>query len=212
MKVFIVGANGRVGKTLITELTNRGHSVTAGVRNPENFEINSNVDIVQFDLTAPVEQIAQKIAGSDAIYFVAGSRGKNLLQIDAFGSVKLQQAAERAGIKRFIQLSAIFATEPEQWDDPRLASLLNYQIAKFFADEWLINNSGLDYTILQPGALVEAESGTGLIQVGVQEALSNTIPNVAATLAEILDHDNTIGKVIPMGDGQTPISQALETL
>lgn len=36
---------------------------------------------------------------SDIVYFVAGSRGKDLLQTDAFGAVKTMIAAEKSGIK-----------------------------------------------------------------------------------------------------------------
>lgn len=218
MKIFVAGANGRVGTELVRELLQRGHAVTAGVRTPEKFTLASSLDrsaaltVVKFDLASSVDAMAQQLRGFTAVYFTAGSRGKDLLQVDAYGSVKLQQATEAAGIKRFIQLSALYSTTPEAWEDPHLESLQNYQIAKFFADEWLIHNTTLDYTILQPVALVEAEPGTGsgLITTDVPGLVTNTIPNVATTLAEILELDSTRGKVIPMADGDTPIREALE--
>lgn len=37
--------------------------------------------------------------GSDAVYFTAGSRGKDLLQTDAYGAVKTMQAAKKLGIE-----------------------------------------------------------------------------------------------------------------
>lgn len=43
--------------------------------------------------------------GSDAVYFTAGSRGKDLLQTDAFGAVKTMQAAKKLSIERYIMLS-----------------------------------------------------------------------------------------------------------
>ncbi|WP_153048456.1 NAD(P)H-binding protein, partial [Streptococcus suis] len=101
----------------------------------------------------------------DAVYFLAGSRGKDLLQTDAFGAVKLMQATEASQVKRFVLLSSIFATEPEKWSDPNLVNITDYNIAKFFADQWLIHNTTLDYTIVQPGNLVEAETGSGLIEL-----------------------------------------------
>ncbi|WP_407657285.1 NAD(P)H-binding protein [Lactobacillus porci] len=92
----------------------------------------------------------------DGVYFLAGSRGKDLLQTDAFGAVKLIQAAELAGVKRYIQLSSIFAADPDKWQGKaEFASLTDYYIAKYFADEWLISNSMLDYTILAPATLEE---------------------------------------------------------
>lgn len=58
--------------------------------------------------------LAALIAGSDAVIFTAGSRGKDLLQTDAYGAVKLMQAAKQAGINRFVMLSALFSLTPEK--------------------------------------------------------------------------------------------------
>lgn len=118
------------------------------------------------------------------------------------------QASEQAGIKRFILLSSIFATEPEKWSDPNLAKIINYNIAKFFADQWLINQTNLDYTIVQPGSLVEAETGSGKIELNVQKVQASSIPNVAA----VLEKTNTYGQILQMSDGNTPIEEALNTL
>ncbi len=67
--------------------------------------------------------MADIIKGSDAVYFTAGSRGKDLLQTDAFGAVKLMQATELAGIHRFVLLSSVFANRPEKWSDPCLVNI-----------------------------------------------------------------------------------------
>ena len=49
-------------------------------------------------------------------YFVAGSRGKDLLQTDLYGAVKMMQAVEKKGnLKRYIHLSSLFALQPDKW-------------------------------------------------------------------------------------------------
>ena len=70
---------------------------------------------VKFDLHESVEEMRQAIGDVDAIYFTAGSGAKDLLQTDAFGAVKLMQAAAKNGIKRFVMLSALFSLEPTRW-------------------------------------------------------------------------------------------------
>ncbi|HRL35015.1 MAG TPA: hypothetical protein PLK27_09660, partial [Neisseria sp.] len=65
--------------------------------------------------------------------------------------------------------------------------------------------------LLQPGALQET-AASGKIQINVAEPLPNAIGNVAATLAALLNAPNTIGKVITMADGSTPIATALEAV
>ncbi|MNL63122.1 hypothetical protein D3C87_1872150 [compost metagenome] len=57
---------------------------------------------------------------------------------------------------------------------------------------------------------MKEEHGTGKITVDVKEPLSNSIANVVDTLVAILEDDNTIGKVIMMHDGETPIKDALK--
>ena len=209
MKVFIAGATGRVAHELILRLSKKGYEVVAGARVPEKVQID-NVKAVHLDLCASAKELADVIRGFDAVYFVAGSRGKNLLQVDAFGAVKLMQACEINGIKRFILLSSIFADEPEKWVDPALVNIMDYNIAKFFADQWLIRNTNLDYTIIQPGNLQEIKA-SGKVNLHVEEkSVPNAIGNVAMVLAEVLEASNTFGKIIKMSDGNEDISTAVK--
>lgn len=209
MKVFIAGGSGRVAAAVIQELVNRGQQVYAGSRHKDAIVKLPGVTPLTLDLHASAAELAKLLAGMDAVYFLAGSRGKDLLQTDAFGAVKLIQAAEMSGVKRYIQLSSIFAANPDKWQGKaEFASLTDYYIAKYFADEWLINNSKLDYTILAPAAL-EEKAGTGEVNFKPEEFTANPIPDVAAVLAQILDKENTYGKVINMTGGETPISEAI---
>ncbi|QNQ80505.1 SDR family oxidoreductase [Lactobacillus sp. PV034] len=211
MKIFIIGGSGRVATELIKDLVKDGHSVTAGARHEDNIIDLAGVTKVHLDLHVSVDELAKLMEGNDAVYFTAGSRGKDLLQTDAFGAVKTMQASEKVGIKRYIMLSSVFALQPEKWQLPGLKELMDYNIAKFFADNYLINQTKLAYTILQPGGLTE-EKATGKISLDVVKPGTNPIPDVAQTLADILKFDNTIGKVIIMASGDTPIDQALSEI
>lgn len=207
MKIFVVGANGRVAEELMKVLVEQGHSILAGARSVEKVPEMDGVKPVHFDLHWTVAEMAEALENSEAIYFTAGSRGKDLLQTDLYGAVKVMQAAEEKGIKRYIQLSSTFAMEPDRWND----SITNYNIAKMFSDHWLMDKTNLDYTILQPGNL-EEKPATGKIEVNVKEAGPNPIPDVAATLAAVLDQPNTVKKVIMMHTGDTPIADALASI
>ena len=210
MRVFVAGATGRVAEHLISQLLDAGHQVVAGARTPEKVIVADRVEPIYLNLTDDTSKLTELVRGTDAVYFTAGSRGRDLLQTDAFGAVKLMQAAEQAGIKRFIMLSSVFADDPERWDDPAIADLTNYNIAKFFADHWLMSNTMLDYTIIQPGTLIEAPKATGLIQLDVDHSQPNLIPNVAAVLVGVLERPNTVGAIIRMADGDIPVAQALD--
>lgn len=206
MKIFIVGASGRVGVQLTDLLVSAGHEVYAGARHPENLTNQSNqVHKVEFDMHADLPTLTKQLAGMDAVYFVAGSRGADLLQTDAFGAVKVAQATANNSIDRFILLSSLFATEPSRWAGvPGLASLTDYNIAKYFADKWVIDNFAGDYTILQPGTLTDVP-GTGKVSINVDEGGENPIPDVAAVLAAALDKKQTYREVITMHSGDVAI-------
>ncbi len=207
MKVFVAGATGRVAQQLIDRLVEKGHFVYAGARRENEIPESDQVKPVHLDLHEDVADLAKTLGDAEAVYFVAGSRGKDLLQTDLYGSVKLMQAAEQEGIGRYIQLSSLFALVPENWSD----SILEYNIAKYFSDSWLINNTDLDYTIIQPGSLKE-EKGSGKITTTIEERSENSIENVATVLSEVLKRPNTYQKVILMGDGDTPIDEALAAI
>lgn len=211
-KVFVVGGSGRVATELIKDLVAANYEVTAGARHPEKVINLSSVTPVKLDLHDSVDNITNLMQGTDVVYFVAGSRGHDLLQTDAMGAVKTMQAAAKNGIKRYIMLSSLYALQPARWSKVKsLASIMDYNVAKFFADNYLVTNTDLDYTILQPATLTE-EAGTGKIQIGDGPAATNPIPDVAQTLADILQHDNTIGQVIMMRSGDTPINTALDNI
>lgn len=170
-----------------------------------------NVEQVYIDLLSDVDTIAESMNGVEAVYFVSGSRGKNLLQIDLHGAIKSMQASEKAGVKRYIMLSSVFALQPERWNESFLSNLTDYNIAKHYADLYLTTQTKLDYTILQPGALKE-EEGTGKIETDVINPGSNSIANVVYALFAVLENNSTIGKVILMHDGNTPIAEALHQI
>lgn len=211
MKVFVVGGSGRVATDLIRDLVRNGHVVTAGLRHPERIIKMKNVTPVKLDLHAELPELKQIIGHPDVIYFTAGSNGSDLLQTDAMGAVKTMKVAEENGIHRYIMLSAMFPLQPEKWRQNGLMVYGDYKIAKFFADNYLVNQTNLDYTILSPTNLIE-EAGTGKITIDAGKVATNPIPDVALTLAKILDHPNTSYRVMMMRTGDTPIDQALASV
>lgn len=209
-KIFIAGGSGRVAIVLIKNLVADGNEVVAGARHPENVVEMDHVSAVKLDLHDGVDAIADLMKGSDAVYFTAGSRGADLLQTDAMGAVKTMQAAEKLGIKRYVMLSSLYTLESERkWHEGGLADLLDYTTAKFFADNYLVHDTDLDYTIVQPTSLTE-EAGTGQIYIGKElPQKTNPIPDVAKVLADVLKHPNTVKKVFMMSSGSQAIDQAL---
>ncbi|MCI1973650.1 MAG: SDR family oxidoreductase [Lactobacillus sp.] len=208
-KIFVVGGSGRVASELLKNLTAAGHQVTAGSRHPEKIIKLDGVTPVEIDLHTKVAEIAKLLQGHEIVYFVAGSRGHDLIQTDAMGAIKTMMAAEQDGIKRYVLLSSMFSLDVDNWS--KIPGLEDYLAAKFFADTYLMHSTKLDYTILQPTNLME-KPGTGKITLDNTSSSENPIPDVAKVLADIIDHPNTVGKVIQMTGGDTPIKNALESV
>lgn len=210
--ILVIGAKGRVGVTLVKVLQESAHRVLAASRHGDRHaDWDERVEAVVFNLEGSVEEMAQVFSENavDVIIFTAGSRGKNLLQIDLHGAIKTMQAAEKSGAKRYIMLSGSFSLQPEKWEEFNFDSLKDYYIAKHYADVYLKNNTSLYFTILGPGSLVESDTSTGKIEVQPEQPGANTIGNVALTLASLVNAPATIGKVINMRDGEVPIQNAL---
>jgi len=213
MKVLVVGASGRVGGDLVKQLLADDHQVIGTTRQKEKLFDNDNYTQLDLDITASKESIEKQLDQDiEAVYFVAGSGGKNVLEVDLHGAVKTMQAAQDKGIKRYIMLSSVFSLETDKWDEnPGIADLKEYYISKHYADHWLVNNSSLDYTIVQPGALKE-RAGTGKITINDTSSGENAITDVATTLAAVLTADNTIGKVFNLHNGDIDINEAVATV
>lgn len=212
MNILVIGASGRVGSELVQQLLEKGHKVTGTSRDDKRLFKNDNYTHLTLDLTADKEDIAKQIAGNfDAVYFTAGSGGKAVLEVDLHGAVKTMQAAQIKGLTRYIMLSTVFSLDTSKWTLPGINELKDYYISKHYADQYLVENSTLDYTIVQAGALKEREP-TGKITINADSAGENAIKDVAATLAAVLTAENTFKKVFSIQNGDTDITKAVANI
>ncbi|MDS1016313.1 NAD(P)H-binding protein [Lentilactobacillus buchneri] len=209
MKIIVIGATGRVGSNVVAKLAkNSADEIYAGARKPEKVPASENVTPFKLDLNNGMDEIKEALPEADAIIFTAGSGGRDLLKIDLHGAVKVMQAAEEKEISRFVMLSSKGSLSPDEFAD---SPLENYLIAKYYADEWLIHNTNLDYTILQPTALVE-KTGSGKVTLGAYSTNENSIDNVADVLIGLVENHAGIKEVIEMSTGNEPIPEAINEL
>ena len=212
-RIAIVGGHGQVARHLLVELRRSAHTPIALVRNEKyREELESRgaemrlLDIEEQDAGA----FAAAFEGCDVVVFAAGGGPDGNIErkrtVDLEGSLKSIEGARKAGIERFVQVSAINV------DDPLPAGTSDvwraYVEAKRDADAAL-RDSGLDWTIIRPGRLTD-EPATGLVAVGPAIERGD-IPraDVAAVVAAVVDQASTIGQQWNLVSGPTPVAEAV---
>lgn len=216
MKIFVVGANGKVAQHF-ADFVQEDETIeeVAMIRNADQkpFFDERGIETVLLDLVKDsIDDLANAMKGSDVVLFSAGAGGSGYDQtilIDLDGAIKAMTAAEQAGIDRFVMVST-FRTGREEIAKEN--SLQIYTIAKNYADEWLKNRTNLDWTIVHPGILVDTE-GTDQIKVGTDFDI-NEIPrqDVARALVAVLKNDNTIKKEFELLAGDNSVEEAISKL
>jgi uncharacterized protein YbjT (DUF2867 family) len=213
--VVVAGGHGKVATRALRLLAERGDRARGLIRNPDHGRDLRAVgaEPVLCDLEdLDAAQIARLIEEADAVIFSAGagpgSGAARKRTVDYGGAVKLIEAANLAGIRRYLIVSAIGANHPDRWSE----QMRPYYEAKAKADAE-VEASGLDYTVVRPGRLTD-DAGSGRIEVAATLARGREIPreDVAATLVACLDEPATIGKAFDVLAGETPIAQALRSL
>ena len=210
--VVVAGGHGQIALQLLGLLAARGDRARGLIRKPEHSaDLEAlGAEPVLCDMEAE-DDLAGFVAGADAVVFAAGagpgSGPERKRTVDLGGAVKLIEAAQAGGIRRYVMLSAIGSGRPERWSD----AMVPYYEAKTEADA-RVAASGLDYTIVRPGGLTD-EPGSGRVRVG-EDLGTGTVPraDVAALLAAVLADDAAIGKAFDLLSGDTPVDEAVRSL
>ena len=214
-QVFIVGAAGKVGRSLVEQASARGHRVLALHRAQEQAaELTAlgarpvQGDLLQLDVAA----LAALMKGCDVVVFSAGAGGKGGASmtdaIDGRGLELAVAAAQAAAVPRFLLVSAF----PEAGRGKHLSDTFeNYMVVKKRADVHLAE-SALDWVILRPGTLTD-EPGTGRVRAGLAIPYGNiTRAEVDETLLALSEHPQLRRCIIERTEGDTPVFEALQAL
>ena len=211
MRVLVAGANGQVGQHIVRLLAERGHEVRAMIRDEDQAHKLRELggETVVADLEGDVSHTVQ---GCDAVIFSAGggpgSGAEKKETVDRGGAVKLIEAAQEHGARRYVMVSAMGAADPDSGSE----AMQPYLYAKAQADQAL-QESGLDYTIVRPGKLTD-EAGTGTVEAAPSLGKRGEIPHedTAQVIVATLERENTLGKIFEVLSGDTPVEEAIDGL
>jgi uncharacterized protein YbjT (DUF2867 family) len=211
MKIAIAGGHGKIALRLTRLLVSGGNDVVGLIRNPAHAvdvgAAGGSATVCDLE-QAEVGEIAAAVEGSHAVVFAAGagpgSGAERKLTVDRDGAIKLLRAAASSAIPRYLMVSATGAENPPRGDDVFEV----YLRAKAEADE-AVRASDLEWTIVRPGGLTD-DPGTGNVRLETSP-FSGPVPrdDVAAVLAALLADGQSVGRVLYLSSGLTPINEAL---
>jgi len=216
MRTVIAGGHGQIALRLERLLAARGDSAAGLIRNPAQADDlrAAGAEPVVLDLeSADVDAVAAALAGADAAVFAAGagagSGSARKQTVDLAAAVLFADAAERAGVRRYLVVSSMGANAEASGGDPEFDAYLR---AKGAADDDIRARTALDWTILRPGALTD-DPGTGHVLLAATTGRGSvTRDDVASVLAELLTTPSTAGLTLNLIEGSTPVGVAVRNV
>jgi NADH dehydrogenase len=151
MNVLVTGGTGFVGRHVLRELHRAGHEIFFLSRRGHSaacyaIEEEFSGNIRSGDILDP-KSLPEAVAGIDAMIHLVGIisevGGQTFENVHTRGTENLIRAAQQAGVKRFIHMSAL-GTRPN--------AVARYHQSKWKAEE-TVRQSGLDWTIFRPSII-----------------------------------------------------------
>ncbi|MGW8944186.1 NAD(P)H-binding protein [Streptomyces koyangensis] len=214
MSVVIAGGHGRVALMVSRLLAVRGERVSAVIRRPAQAGVvrDAGARPLLADLaTASTEDLTELLTGARAVLYAAGA-GLGVAPgqpapVDHDSIVTFADAAEHAGVRRFVMLSVMGADPAARYrDNPLVETFLR---ARGRADENLLARSALATTVIRP-AWFRDRPGTGMVHLAERTGVGDIArEDVAAVLATLLSTDSTSPRVLELIAGTTPVQDAV---
>jgi putative NADH-flavin reductase len=174
MKVVLFGASGKTGSRVMQELLDRGHAVTAVVRQPENFSAPTGVTVQQDDLSNAAHTTAV-VRGADAVVSAYAPPHDDT---DALVGVTQRQvtAVRDAGVDRLLVVGGAGGLEVA----PGVSLIASghlpapyHPIATSHVKALdVLRQSDVDWTYVAPAAYFEPGTRQGKFRVGHDELIT----------------------------------------
>jgi uncharacterized protein YbjT (DUF2867 family) len=215
--ILVTGATGFIGPTVVRALRERDLPVRALVRRPSGSSASTlaswGAELVQGDMT-DAESVRRAVAGADVVVHLVAirqGRAEDFQRVMEQGTRDLVAAARAAGVRRFVLMSALGASEETK-------DLVPYYHAKW-EQEQALRGSGLEHVIFRPSFVFARDGGilptfrklarltpvTPIIGSGAQRIQPIWIEDVAAYFVQSVDHAEAANRLFELG-GPDPVS------
>jgi putative NADH-flavin reductase len=203
MQLTVFGGTGGTGEQMIHAALDAGHSVTAPARDPSKIRVShEQLRAIRADVLDP-PSLNGTVDGADAVVSAVGAPpGKEPTAVYSIGVANILDAMRRAGVRRFIGVSALPVTPRAEVSV--LERLVVYPILyRFFGEAYadmarmedLLRGSDVDWTIVRPPRLIDGPA-TGRYRTSVNRHLQRgrTISrdDLAAAMLRLLDDPHAV--------------------
>lgn len=158
MKLVVFGSTGSMGRQLVEQALEQGHTVRAFARNPSKLNIeHDNLEVMQGD-AMDFPSVEKAVEGQDAVLCSLGAGRKGTVRSE--GTKNIVRAMEKAGVRRFICQSTLGVGD--SWDNLSFfwkyimfEGLLRQAYKDHMGQEDYVRQSHLDWTIVRPAAFTD---------------------------------------------------------
>ena len=179
MKIALIGATGFVGSAILKEALDRGHEVTAIVRNPDTLTPHAKLHPMKVDIYNE-DEVVRLVAGSDAVIsaFNPGWTNQDIYSQQVKGAQSIINAVKKSGVKRLLFVGGAGSLEVtpgvQSVDMPDFpAEYKQGALATREALNMLRKEIGLDWSFLSPSADLLPGQRTGRFRLGTDQLLKN---------------------------------------
>jgi putative NADH-flavin reductase len=203
MNLVVFGATGRTGTEIVKQALEKGHEVTAFLREPSRMAIgHERLSTVSGDVFDPAS-VAQAVRGHDAVICALGA-GSDLggTTVRTTGTINIISGMQMHDVERLLAISAMGVGD--SWDSLSLINKLFFAVVlrsarqDHEAQEIAIKESGLKWTIIRPSGLTDAPR-TGVYEVG-ENIRAKTSRIARADVAELVvkeaEQNRLVGKAV----------------
>ncbi|MCV9387637.1 NAD(P)-dependent oxidoreductase [Reichenbachiella ulvae] len=170
-KVIVFGPTGTIGKHVLQQALKGDIEVTAFCRDRSrlDYQAHPQLQIIEGDVYDQ-EAVSEAIAGHDIVIIALGSGNSRKSTVRSEGTKHIIQGLKEHGVRRLICQSTLGAGDSNSnlnffWKRIMFGWFLKQVFLDHELQEDYVMNSGLDWTIVRPGAFTDG-SLTGRYQHG----------------------------------------------
>jgi len=160
MKLLIFGSTGSIGRLLIKQALEQGHTVTAFTRDATKVDIkHNNLQVTRGDVMDPAS-VERAIQGHEVVLCSLGAGRKGAVRSE--GTRNIISVMEKVGVRRLICQSTLGVGDSRGnlnvfWKYIVFGLLLRPAYADHVCQENYVRQSRLDWTIVRPAAFTDGE-------------------------------------------------------